>query len=165
MFLLFYLSLLAFLLHFHEKMQCKYCFAWDMTFGFRFVFSCSNTIFVYIQIHLRQFHGTRYAAISPAMLRAEELEVQKSNQDLDDKQWYISYQFQSHFSWMHYLTGYFSNLLWRLCNSNQQHFFFFKSKQYFDNKLFANLTKTLHIAPCLMWNDGRVVSLKCLQFI
>lgn len=45
---------------------------------------------LYVQIHLRQFHGTRYAAISPAMVSAEELEVQKghlnSDQDSDDNQ-------------------------------------------------------------------------------
>ncbi len=45
---------------------------------------------VCVQIHLRQFHGTRYAAISPAMVSAEELEVQEShlnsNQDSDDDQ-------------------------------------------------------------------------------
>ncbi|MGH0153987.1 UNVERIFIED_CONTAM: hypothetical protein FKN15_000667 [Acipenser sinensis] len=32
-----------------------------------------------MDIHLRQFHGTRYAAIDPAMVSAEELEVQKSS--------------------------------------------------------------------------------------
>uniref|UniRef100_A0A3B3UXR6 Maspardin n=1 Tax=Poecilia latipinna TaxID=48699 RepID=A0A3B3UXR6_9TELE len=43
-----------------------------------------------IDIHLRQFHGTRYAAIDPAMVSAEELEVQRShlsyNQDSEDNQ-------------------------------------------------------------------------------
>lgn len=43
------------------------------------------------QIHLRQFHGTRYAAIDSAMVSAEELEVQRShlsyNQDPEDNQW------------------------------------------------------------------------------
>lgn len=29
------------------------------------------------QIHLLQFHGTRYAAIDPSMVSAEEVEVQK----------------------------------------------------------------------------------------
>uniref|UniRef100_A0A3Q0RK68 Maspardin n=1 Tax=Amphilophus citrinellus TaxID=61819 RepID=A0A3Q0RK68_AMPCI len=43
-----------------------------------------------IDIHMRQFHGTRYAAINPAMVSAEELEVHKShlssNQDSEDYQ-------------------------------------------------------------------------------
>lgn len=38
------------------------------------------------QIHLRQFHGTRFAAISPDMINAEELEVHASRQDSDDDQ-------------------------------------------------------------------------------
>jgi maspardin len=39
---------------------------------------------------LRQFHGTRYAAINPSMVSAEELEVQKTqlteDRDLADSQ-------------------------------------------------------------------------------
>lgn len=42
---------------------------------------CSYICFCVIscvqQIHLLQFHGTRYAAIDPSMVSAEELEVQK----------------------------------------------------------------------------------------
>lgn len=34
---------------------------------------------VSLQIHLLQFHGTKYSAIDPAMVSAEELEVQKGN--------------------------------------------------------------------------------------
>uniref|UniRef100_A0A6I8RMX5 Maspardin n=1 Tax=Xenopus tropicalis TaxID=8364 RepID=A0A6I8RMX5_XENTR len=37
-----------------------------------------DTAVTIMDIHLRQFHGTRYAAIDPAMINAEELEVQKS---------------------------------------------------------------------------------------
>lgn len=33
--------------------------------------------FCVLQIHLLQFRGTRYAAIDPSMVSAEELEVQK----------------------------------------------------------------------------------------
>ncbi|KAJ8343935.1 hypothetical protein SKAU_G00312640 [Synaphobranchus kaupii] len=40
--------------------------------------SRSAEVNLHIQIHLRQFHGTRYAAIDPAMLNAEELDVQNS---------------------------------------------------------------------------------------
>lgn len=48
-----------------------------------------------LQIHLRQFHGTRYAAISPSMVSAEELQVHESHlsnkhnsaDDDDDNQW------------------------------------------------------------------------------
>nr|XP_046272651.1 maspardin isoform X3 [Scatophagus argus] len=59
--------------------------------GGNFPYLCrSAEVNLYIQIHLRQFHGTRYAAISPAMVSAEELEVQNSylnsNQDSDDNQ-------------------------------------------------------------------------------
>ncbi|MBV96966.1 Maspardin, partial [Eschrichtius robustus] len=32
-----------------------------------------------MDIHLLQFHGTKYAAIDPSMVSAEELEVQKGN--------------------------------------------------------------------------------------
>ncbi|KAI4829701.1 hypothetical protein KUCAC02_001376 [Chaenocephalus aceratus] len=40
------------------------------------------------EFHLRQFHGTRYAAISPSMVSAEELQVQESqlSQHEDDDQ-------------------------------------------------------------------------------
>lgn len=48
--------------------------------GGNFPYLCrSAEVNLYIQIHLRQFHGTRYAAINPAMVSAEELEVQKTN--------------------------------------------------------------------------------------
>eukprot|EP00079_Xenopus_tropicalis_P033825 XP_017947596.1 PREDICTED: maspardin isoform X1 [Xenopus tropicalis] len=47
--------------------------------GGNFPYLCrSAEVNLYVQIHLRQFHGTRYAAIDPAMINAEELEVQKS---------------------------------------------------------------------------------------
>lgn len=36
-----------------------------------------SALFCVQQIHLLQFHGTRYAAIDPSMVSAEELEVQK----------------------------------------------------------------------------------------
>ncbi|XP_062247367.1 maspardin isoform X3 [Platichthys flesus] len=59
--------------------------------GGNFPYLCrSAEVNLYIQIHLRQFHGTRYAAISPEMVSAEELEVQEShlssNQDSEDVQ-------------------------------------------------------------------------------
>ncbi|XP_069481187.1 maspardin isoform X2 [Ambystoma mexicanum] len=48
--------------------------------GGNFPYLCrSAEVNIYVQIHLRQFHGTRYAAIDPAMVNAEELEVQKGN--------------------------------------------------------------------------------------
>lgn len=40
--------------------------------------------FVSAQIHLRQFHGTRYSAISPDMMSSEELEVRQSPRYADD---------------------------------------------------------------------------------
>nr|XP_014354120.1 PREDICTED: maspardin isoform X2 [Latimeria chalumnae] len=50
--------------------------------GGNFPYVCrSAEVNLYIQIHLRQFHGTRYSAIDPAMVSAEELEVHKSNLD------------------------------------------------------------------------------------
>ncbi|XP_025929563.1 maspardin isoform X2 [Apteryx rowi] len=46
--------------------------------GGNFPYLCrSAEVNLYIQIHLLQFHGTRYAAIDPSMVSAEELEVQK----------------------------------------------------------------------------------------
>lgn len=48
--------------------------------GGNFPYLCrSAEVNLYVQIHLRQFHGTRYAAIDPAMVSAEELEVQKGS--------------------------------------------------------------------------------------
>ncbi|XP_077374356.1 maspardin isoform X2 [Festucalex cinctus] len=57
--------------------------------GGNFPYLCrSADVNLYIQIHLRQFHGTRYAAI--AMVSAKELEVQechlKSCQESDEEQ-------------------------------------------------------------------------------
>lgn len=56
------------------KVTQKECFSFTKTL-------CSYTCFHVIshvqQIHLLQFHGTRYAAIDPSMVSAEELEVQK----------------------------------------------------------------------------------------
>ncbi|KAK5916076.1 hypothetical protein CesoFtcFv8_001610 [Champsocephalus esox] len=57
--------------------------------GGNFPYLCrSAEVNLYIQIHLRQFHGTRYAAISPSMVSAEELQVQESqlSQHEDDDQ-------------------------------------------------------------------------------
>ncbi|CAH2274407.1 maspardin isoform X1 [Pelobates cultripes] len=49
-----------------------------MKTGGNFPYLCrSAEVNLYVQIHLRQFHGTRYAAIDPSMVSAEELEVQK----------------------------------------------------------------------------------------
>ncbi|XP_040198242.1 maspardin [Rana temporaria] len=48
--------------------------------GGNFPYLCrSAEVNLYVQIHLRQFHGTRYAAIDPSMISAEELDVQKGN--------------------------------------------------------------------------------------
>ncbi|XP_072134456.1 maspardin isoform X1 [Mobula birostris] len=50
--------------------------------GGNFPYLCrSAEVNLYIQIHLRQFHGTRYAAIDPAMVSAEELEVHRARVD------------------------------------------------------------------------------------
>lgn len=38
------------------------------------------------QIHLLQFHGTKYAAIDPSVVSAEELEVQKSRLGLSQEE-------------------------------------------------------------------------------
>ncbi|KAJ8790381.1 hypothetical protein J1605_021458 [Eschrichtius robustus] len=48
--------------------------------GGNFPYLCrSAEVNLYVQIHLLQFHGTKYAAIDPSMVSAEELEVQKGN--------------------------------------------------------------------------------------
>uniref|UniRef100_A0A8C4XHZ6 SPG21 abhydrolase domain containing, maspardin n=3 Tax=Erpetoichthys calabaricus TaxID=27687 RepID=A0A8C4XHZ6_ERPCA len=48
--------------------------------GGNFPYLCrSAEVNLYIQIHLRQFHGTRYAAIDPSMVTSEEREVQISS--------------------------------------------------------------------------------------
>ena len=41
------------------------------------IYTTFTVIFYIQQIHLLQFHGTRYGAIDPSMVSAEELEVQK----------------------------------------------------------------------------------------
>jgi len=56
------------------KITWKECFPLTKTLRFYAWFS---VVFCVRQIHLLQFHGTRYAAIDPAMVSAEELEVQK----------------------------------------------------------------------------------------
>ncbi|TRY83706.1 hypothetical protein DNTS_018512 [Danionella cerebrum] len=54
--------------------------------GGNFPYLCrSAEVNLYIQIHLRQFHGTRYAAISPEMVSAEELEVQRTQLSNDSE--------------------------------------------------------------------------------
>lgn len=54
--------------------------------GGNFPYLCrSAEVNLYVQIHLRQFHGTRYAAIDPAMVSAEELDVQKGNIQLSEE--------------------------------------------------------------------------------
>lgn len=72
-----------------------------MTTKWRWIFGCWSKILLCLQIHLRQFHGTRYAAINPAMVNAEELEEQDgdatSNQDFDDNQWDV-YNFKQFLS-------------------------------------------------------------------
>uniref|UniRef100_A0A8C4TQH6 Maspardin n=1 Tax=Falco tinnunculus TaxID=100819 RepID=A0A8C4TQH6_FALTI len=57
-----------------SKIILKECFSFTKTLCFC---TCFSVIFHVQQIHLLQFHGTRYAAIDPSMVSAEELEVQK----------------------------------------------------------------------------------------
>uniref|UniRef100_A0A098LXE7 Maspardin n=1 Tax=Hypsiglena sp. JMG-2014 TaxID=1550645 RepID=A0A098LXE7_9SAUR len=55
--------------------------------GGNFPYLCrSAEVNLYIQIHLLQFHGTRYAAIDPSMISAEELEVQRANLQSSNEQ-------------------------------------------------------------------------------
>uniref|UniRef100_A0A670JBA9 SPG21 abhydrolase domain containing, maspardin n=1 Tax=Podarcis muralis TaxID=64176 RepID=A0A670JBA9_PODMU len=55
--------------------------------GGNFPYLCrSAEVNLYVQIHLLQFHGTRYAAIDPSMVSAEELEVQKANLQASSEQ-------------------------------------------------------------------------------
>lgn len=56
------------------KITPKECFSFTKTLCF---YTCLSVVFHVRQIHLLQFHGTRYAAIDPSMVSAEELEVQK----------------------------------------------------------------------------------------
>lgn len=82
-------------LQFRKKKSLKWLLcvifhpAW-MCFSFRGLVKQNFCFWIVSQIHLRQFHGTRYAAIDPSMVSAEELEVQgshlSSNQDSED-QW------------------------------------------------------------------------------
>lgn len=55
--------------------------------GGNFPYLCrSAEVNLYVQIHLLQFHGTKYAAIDPSMVSAEELEVQKGNLSLSQEE-------------------------------------------------------------------------------
>ncbi|KAG8510275.1 Maspardin, partial [Galemys pyrenaicus] len=55
--------------------------------GGNFPYLCrSAEVNLYVQIHLLQFHGTKYAAIDPSMVSAEELEVQKSNLGISEEE-------------------------------------------------------------------------------
>ncbi|XP_023568416.1 maspardin [Octodon degus] len=55
--------------------------------GSNFPYLCrSAEVNLYVQIHLLQFHGTKYAAIDPSMVSAEELEVQKGNLSLSQEE-------------------------------------------------------------------------------
>ncbi|KAJ6662875.1 hypothetical protein lerEdw1_011079, partial [Lerista edwardsae] len=55
--------------------------------GGNFPYLCrSAEVNLYVQIHLLQFHGTRYAAIDPSMVSAEELEIQKANLQASNEQ-------------------------------------------------------------------------------
>lgn len=56
------------------KIPQKGCFSFIKPSCF---YACFSVVFPVLQIHLLQFHGTRYAAIDPSMVSAEELEVQK----------------------------------------------------------------------------------------
>lgn len=83
---------------------------------FMSVLYCTNNIvLLFPQIHLRQFHGTRYAAISPDMVNAEELEEQdsdmRSNQDFDDNQWDV-YNFKPFLSTLWWMHDWIGQCLW-----------------------------------------------------
>uniref|UniRef100_A0A8C7BEF0 Maspardin n=1 Tax=Neovison vison TaxID=452646 RepID=A0A8C7BEF0_NEOVI len=55
--------------------------------GGNFPYLCrSAEVNLYVQIHLLQFHGTKYAAIDPSMVSAEELEVQKGSLSLSQEE-------------------------------------------------------------------------------
>ncbi|ELK05331.1 Maspardin [Pteropus alecto] len=55
--------------------------------GGNFPYLCrSAEVNLYVQIHLLQFHGTKYAAIDPSMVSAEELEVQKGNLSISQEE-------------------------------------------------------------------------------
>nr|XP_045017007.1 maspardin isoform X1 [Jaculus jaculus]XP_045017008.1 maspardin isoform X1 [Jaculus jaculus] len=55
--------------------------------GGNFPYLCrSAEVNLYVQIHLLQFHGTKYAAIDPSMVSAEELEVQKGSLSISQEQ-------------------------------------------------------------------------------
>lgn len=59
-------------LHSHRKVTQQYCFSYQLC-----LYTIFSVNFCVLQIHLLQFRGTRYAAIDPSMVSAEELEVQK----------------------------------------------------------------------------------------
>uniref|UniRef100_A0A2K5WGY8 Maspardin n=1 Tax=Macaca fascicularis TaxID=9541 RepID=A0A2K5WGY8_MACFA len=55
--------------------------------GGNFPYLCrSAEVNLYVQIHLLQFHGTKYAAIDPSMVSAEELEVQKGSLGINQEE-------------------------------------------------------------------------------
>uniref|UniRef100_A0A2K5CX90 SPG21 abhydrolase domain containing, maspardin n=1 Tax=Aotus nancymaae TaxID=37293 RepID=A0A2K5CX90_AOTNA len=55
--------------------------------GGNFPYLCrSAEVNLYVQIHLLQFHGTKYAAIDPSMVSAEELEVQKGSLSISQEE-------------------------------------------------------------------------------
>ncbi|KAL0601354.1 Maspardin [Plecturocebus cupreus] len=55
--------------------------------GGNFPYLCrSAEVNLYVQIHLLQFHGTKYAAIDPSMVNAEELEVQKGSLSISQEE-------------------------------------------------------------------------------
>lgn len=81
---------------------------------------------------------------------------------------FIFQQFQSLFSWMPYLTGHSSDLLWRYGTANQRvnNIFIWKCKQYFDNELYVNVLgfKVIqHLALC--GTNLIIVALKCFWSI
>lgn len=108
------------------------------------------------QIHLRQFHGTRYAAINPAMVSAEELEVQEShlskNPDSDEEQWdggtpspYLALPLSPIFFWLFgNISHTSSHVCWALKDILQDHhcgrlfcfvFFFYYGRSAIFNQL------------------------------
>ncbi|XP_062946617.1 maspardin isoform X3 [Cynocephalus volans] len=55
--------------------------------GGNFPYLCrSAEVNLYVQIHLLQFHGTKYAAIDPSMVSAEELEAQKGKLSISQEE-------------------------------------------------------------------------------
>lgn len=131
-----------------------------MIFVNLFVFSLFMMLLVvYVQIHLRQFHGTRYAAISPDMVSTEELEVQESHlsSNQEDDQWdvYPTAVSSEYFQEFLCLISKVVLQIFLAISDSTEYIFIWQMKQYFGNDLYINDTQPLCFkkTPCLMWND------------